>query len=629
MEDLERQAIERSQLENSDLVISPSSYLLEYYIKSGVSLPESAVINWMLPQWFSNPDGLRDTALSTREIAPNTVSELIFFGRHERRKGFEIFVDAIGQLPMAAKPDVTFVGRFDRVGREFSGSHVFRKLQNYPGRIRFFNQLNQEEALSYILNARNALCVMPSLIENSPCVIGECFSIGVPFITTNVGGVTELIDPTSAKSCVVPPMASTLAKAIERVISDGMPALRSSLTPTRIAQEWRDKFQELDNRIVVATEKQPSAQPLVSVCMTHYERPDYLHQAIERLMEQTYDKIEIIVVDDGSKGADTHAYLDRLERTKLRFPIKVIRSENKYLGAARNLAAKHAYGDYLLFHDDDNLAEPTEVESFVSASLHSGCHILTSQYWVFREGSDESVKKKMEYYPIGIGGAFSFFRNRFGDANALVNRSVFEQLGGFTELHSVGWEDWELFLRAFLRGFKMGVVPEPLFNYRVSAGSMLGTTSPVRNFERLYALVDQEMPRMNSDLLRYVQRDFVQKQELDQLWARLEKCPGRDLHQQLTALDPNSIEARTKLSDLAFELGRVADAIELGVMDFAQREKIFSLVSHMNSAGGSCGKQDDLRHAQVAPGRPGGCHEGLGVRAERTPRDTEDFRSRR
>ncbi|MGB5085453.1 MAG: glycosyltransferase [Methylocystis silviterrae] len=584
LEDYEREAIESAQIENSDAVISPSAYLLEYYEKSGIKLPQAKQINWILPQWIlADSSSLCEEPFTTRAMAPHAVSELIFFGRHERRKGFEIFVDAVAQLPRGLQPDLTFIGRFDRIGREFSGSHVFRKLPSYPGRIRFFDQFNQEEALSFILHARSALCVMPSLIENSPCIVGECFTNSVPFLTTGVGGTPELIDVASREHCLVPPTSLALAKAIERCMTEGLPALRSTLASKAIVETWTDYIKSLEDTSSSALNSASlsAQQPLVSVCMTHYERPELLRIAVDALMAQTYDNIEIIVVDDGSKRPEAHKYLDTLEQQPQRFPIKIVRSANRYLGAARNLAVSHAKGEYLLFHDDDNFAEPNEIEVFVAAATRSGFDILTSQYWVFREGAEKlsPMKKKIMYFPIGIGGVFSFFRNRFGDANALFKRSVFEALGGFTELRGVGWEDWELFLRAFLRGAKIGIVPEPLFNYRLSPIGMLATGNVAQNYERIFAVADVEQPRLNADLLRYAQRHAVQQQMLDRLWSDLEKLPATDLHKQLIALEPGSSEARSKLSDLAFALGRVADGLEIGVMDFHHREKMLAMAS--------------------------------------------------
>lgn len=582
LQDFEREAIERSQIENSDLVISPSQYLLDWYRARGVALPDSRQMNWFLPQWSASSPSGPGGALETRAVEPGTISELIFFGRHERRKGFELFVEAVSRLPASLQPDITFIGRFDRIGREFSGSHVLRKLPGYGGRIRFFNDMNQGEALARIARSRNALCVMPSLIENSPCVVGECFTIGAPFLATDVGGTSELVDPGSRECCLAPANPKALAAAIERIIVEGASAVRSALQPARVESQWFECASVLSRAAAPAPEP-PQTKPLVSVCLVHYERPQLLQQAISALMAQSYDNVEIVIVDDGSSRPDAHAYLDRLEREQHRFPVKVVRSANRYLGAARNLAASHSRGDYLLFHDDDNIAEPNEIELFVRAALKSGCDILTSQYCVFKHGDEETLEhRKIEYFPLGVGGVFSFFRNRFGDANALVSRAVFERLNGFTELHGVGWEDWEFFLRAYIRGVKMGVVPEPLFNYRVSANGMLATGDIMRNHERLYSLLDEERPRLGSELLRYAQRHDLQQSVLDRIWIVLERSPAGDLHQQLMAMDPNSSEARARLSDLAFAIGRIQDAIEIGLSDFGQREKLLGLAAQFS-----------------------------------------------
>ena len=77
------------------------------------------------------------------------------------------------------------------------------------------------------------------------------------------------------------------------------------------------------------------------------------------------------------------------------------------------------------------------------------------------------------WVPLGNAAGLGVFRNVFGDANALVRRTTFEALGGFTEDYGVGHEDWEFFARASLAGVNLQLVPEPLFWYRLNAASML------------------------------------------------------------------------------------------------------------------------------------------------------------
>jgi glycosyltransferase involved in cell wall biosynthesis len=579
LHEFERECIEKSQIENSDVVVSPSKYLLQWYNENGICMPKARQINWFLPQWLSKLESGSSAPLVTRPVPKESISELIFFGRHERRKGFRLFLDAVCLLPVDYQPDLTFIGRFDRVDQEFSGSFVFRTLGGYRGRIRFLNNLSQAQALNRIVRSPNALCVMPSQVENSPCVVGECLTIGVPFLTTKVGGTLELIDLDSQDFCSTAATPRCLSEAILRIFRDGIPAIRSVLKPREIFEQWTAFSEETsalltDRRSFVSE----SRRPLVSICVTHFERPTLLRSALSGIESQSYENVEVILVDDGSRDDDTKKYLIELESSRFKYPLKIIRSKNCYLGAARNLAASHARGEYLIFHDDDNIAEGNEVETFVSAAIASNSDILTSQYWVFRSENDTDLsERKIETYPIGIGGHISFFMNRFGDANACIKTSVFHQLGGFSELHGVGWEDWEFFLRAYLRGFKMGVIPEPLFNYRVSVHGMSATGNVRENYERICAMIAGEKPNLHPDLLRYLQKDWLLKLSLERLLSGLEEAPGAHKHREFLNIEPNSQESLTKLSDLAALLGRMEDAIEIGVTNVRQRDKFLGV----------------------------------------------------
>jgi hypothetical protein len=84
-----------------------------------------------------------DAPLQTRHAPAGSLNELIYFGRHEKRKGFELFVDAVAQLPPALQVPVTFIGRFHRIDGEFTGSLALRKLADYAGSLRFFNDMGQ------------------------------------------------------------------------------------------------------------------------------------------------------------------------------------------------------------------------------------------------------------------------------------------------------------------------------------------------------------------------------------------------------------------------------------------------------------------------------------------------------
>ena len=87
---------------------------------------------------------------------------------------------------------------------------------------------------------------------------------------------------------------------------------------------------------------------------------------------------------------------------------------------------------------------------------------------------DRDDPRTERWLPLGDAAAVGIFKNCFGDASALVRRATFEALGGFTEDSQVGHEDWELWVLAVLRGYKLRVVPEALYWYRLAGGGMLG-----------------------------------------------------------------------------------------------------------------------------------------------------------
>jgi len=242
--------------------------------------------------------------------------------------------------------------------------------------------------------------------------------------------------------------------------------------------------------------------PSVTVCLTHYNRPALLKEALATIRAQDYANYDVVLVDDGSTEPDAVAYLKELEPEINAAGWKLVRQDNRYLGAARNTAARMAEGEYLLFMDDDNLALPFEISTFVTAAVNSGADILTCLMECFRDSPSSP-----EYRQLFLGGPWTagLFHNCFGDANALVRRSTFEETGGFTEDHGVTHEDWEFFAKAVSMGHRLQVVPEVLFRYRLSGESMIRSTSSYRNHQRSLRPYLESAPAPLRDVLPLAQ----------------------------------------------------------------------------------------------------------------------------
>ena len=209
-------------------------------------------------------------------------------------------------------------------------------------------------------------------------------------------------------------------------------------------------------------------QPLVSICTAFYNHGKYLDSAQVSIEKQDYENIEWIVVDDGSTDMASVQALEDYRRKYVDRPYHFLSKANEGPSIARNHAAKHARGEYLLFMDSDNVAMPHMVSAFVRGMEASGCDCLSSFFDQFTgEGIvDNQSINGITYALLGSCAEIGAFMNCFGDTNFIIKRDVFEKVGGFLPQRVVT-EDWQILTRLVLQGYSIDVIPEALFWYRV------------------------------------------------------------------------------------------------------------------------------------------------------------------
>jgi GT2 family glycosyltransferase len=279
-----------------------------------------------------------------------------------------------------------------------------------------------------------------------------------------------------------------LARTLELALTLGIRPARFRVSPDTTDRGWLRFHERLARQARKRRSPVRKRKPLVSVCVTHRDRPELLQQALESIRRQTYKHFEVVLVDDRSVRPESRAALDSLEPEFTRRGWTIVRHEtNRYLGAARNTAARHARGEYLLFMDDDNCAKPHELQTLVSVAQVSRADIVSCFLDVFQGNEAPNGEPALHRWPF-VGGSLGLgvLRNCFGDANSLVRSKVYRALGGMTEDHGIGCEDWEFMAKATVRGYRIAVVPEALVWYRHSPKGMLHSTPVVAN--RLRAL---------------------------------------------------------------------------------------------------------------------------------------------
>jgi len=224
----------------------------------------------------------------------------------------------------------------------------------------------------------------------------------------------------------------------------------------------------------------------ISACITHFNRPQFINEALDSMLNQTYMPEEIIIIDDGSTNTDAIDRLKKIELKEYAVPVKVLWSQNKYLGAARNQGWKVAKSEFVFFMDDDDIAYPIELDFLSRAQALTDADITTCQMTYFDvKKTDMDMLSSQRWLPVGNSSELGFFVNLFGPANALYRKSLLAEMNGFTEDYGVGHEDWEFYAKSSKYGARIEVIPEPLFWCRRDKNnSMLYNTNLFTSFSR-------------------------------------------------------------------------------------------------------------------------------------------------
>jgi glycosyltransferase involved in cell wall biosynthesis len=351
--------------------------------------------------------------------------------------------------------------------------------------------------------------VIPSLIENLPFTVIECLGEGVPFLASTAGGIPELIDAAQHDRLLVPLRADLWAAALARVLTEGAERGRLAFDPEANRAAWLDWHTSLAPPAATVPALTPPRRggALVSVCVPHHNRPDLLDQALASLRRQDYPNLEVVLVDDASTDPEAVAHLERLRPEFAQRGWRLERSPvNRFATATRNAAARLARGEYLLFMDDDNVARPHEVSTLVRVAEHTGAD-LVGCFVDLLEGTDppDPADPGAPFAFLGPALSLGLWRNALGDTNTLMRREAFFALGSFTEDYGVSHEDHEFLVRAVLRGYRLEIVPEPLFWYRRTPNSVHHGADPVANFLRVLRPYLAAVPAELRPALQYAQ----------------------------------------------------------------------------------------------------------------------------
>ena len=212
-------------------------------------------------------------------------------------------------------------------------------------------------------------------------------------------------------------------------------------------------------------------EPAVSVVMPVYQGQEHLAAAIESVLAQSVDRLELLVVDDGStdgSSAIARTYAARDPRVHYR------RQENAGQGAARNAGIAAARAEAVAFLDQDDLWLPTKLER--QLPLLDETTVVYSDTYILRDGGsswEERLSDHLGGWPVPATLRSLIAGNTIPVLTALLARRFLLAHGGFTSDPALqGVDDYDLWLRLAAAGATFSYVAEPLAVYRVHKAAM-------------------------------------------------------------------------------------------------------------------------------------------------------------
>ena len=199
--------------------------------------------------------------------------------------------------------------------------------------------------------------------------------------------------------------------------------------------------------------------PKVTVAIPCYNQGQFVDEAIDSVLAQTFQDFEIIVVNDGSTDTRTNDILGTLQRDRTR----VVHTAHQGLGPTRNAAIRAGSGEYILPLDADDRIGATYLEKAVrilDANANTGIVYAEAEFFGNRTGP---WNLKPYRFPEILLENVIF-------CTAMFRRRDWEATVGFRAEFKM-WDDYDFWLSVIELGRDVYRIPEVLFYYRRHAGS--------------------------------------------------------------------------------------------------------------------------------------------------------------
>jgi glycosyltransferase involved in cell wall biosynthesis len=278
-------------------------------------------------------------------------------------------------------------------------------------------------------------------------------------------------------------------------------------------------------------EKSPYELPLISVIIPCYNQGNFLADAVNSVIAQSYPSWECLILNDGSTD-DTRQVAQRLLRQDSR--IRYLEHENRGLAATRNRGLEEAKGHYLQFLDADDALLPTKFELQIERIVSADAPVVSyCSYWCSRSAT-RLLPETTEYARV-----------RLSEANPLLDLATAWEQGLSIPSHCFlvdariirTWnlrfdsslpnhEDWDFWMKVLATKPVMRFVDERLAIYRIH-GTSMSRNIPLMHQGFQKAIACQRRLLANDHCMQRVLRSKALRVRLVYLWDLIYRsAPG-------------------------------------------------------------------------------------------------------
>lgn len=208
-------------------------------------------------------------------------------------------------------------------------------------------------------------------------------------------------------------------------------------------------------------------KPLISILICNYNYSKYIVEALDSATKQTYQNIEIVIIDDGSQDDSVKV----IKRYIQNHPNKNIylHTEDKNQGVcyARNALIELAKGEYFIFLDSDNTIPPEYIFNFYEAAVKNNADVVYGDLRIINAENNETTNFP-EYNPQEL------LLNNYIDVCSLVKKDSIHNHRFDISLNRKSHEDYDFWLGLSLEGLKFVKISNTQLNYRKRIGTRNG-----------------------------------------------------------------------------------------------------------------------------------------------------------